>query len=54
MELIIGKGYIFADALLGKATLPRVPLIRIPEYLASLMKLSELSRGTRSIGARAV
>ncbi len=45
MELLISKGHIFIDALLSEATLPRVPLVWIPEYLAGLMKLSELSDG---------
>lgn len=39
MELLIGPGHIFTDALLSEATLPRIPLIWIPEYLAGLMKL---------------
>ena len=43
MELLVGKWHIFIDALLGEATLPWVPLVWIPEYLARLMKLSEIS-----------
>ena len=43
MELLIGKGHILIDAFLSEATLPRIALVRIPEYLASLVKLSELS-----------
>ena len=43
MELLIGKWHILIDALLGEATLPWIPLIRIPEYLAGLMKLFRIS-----------
>ena len=43
MELLVGKWHILIDALLGEATLPWVPLIWIPEYLARLMKLSNIS-----------
>lgn len=39
MKLLIGKWHIFIDAPLSEATLPWIPLIRISEYLASLMKL---------------
>ena len=45
MELLVGKWYILIDALLGEATLPRAPLIWISEYLARLMKLSDISTG---------
>lgn len=43
MELLIGKWHILIDALLGEATLSWIPLVRIPEYLARLMKLSGIS-----------
>ena len=43
MELLVGKGHKFIDTLLSEATLPWIPQVRIPEYLASLMKLSEFS-----------
>ena len=43
MELLVGKWHILIDALLGEATLPWVPLVWIPEYLARLMKLSDIS-----------
>lgn len=50
MELLIGKGDILIDAFLSEATLPRITLIRIPEYLAGLVKLSELSnKGSEDI-----
>ena len=48
MELLIGKWHIFTNALLSETTLPWIPPIWIPEYLAGLMKLSEsLAKGTR-------
>lgn len=47
MELLIGKRHIFIDALLGKATLPWVPPIRIPEYFTGLMELLGLSTGEK-------
>ena len=43
MELLVGKWHILIDALLGEATLSWVPLVWIPEYLARLMKLSDIS-----------
>ena len=43
MELLVGKWYILTDALLGEATVPWVPLVWISEYLARLMKLSDIS-----------
>lgn len=39
MELLIGKGHKFINALLREAALPWIPQVWIPEYLASLMKL---------------
>lgn len=41
MKLLIRKGHKFSNALLSEATLPCIPQIRIPEYLAGLMKLWE-------------
>ena len=49
MELLVGKWHVFIDALLGEATMPWVPLVWIPEYLARLMKLSDVSE--KSTGA---
>ena len=49
MELLVGKWHVFIDALLGEATMPWVPLVWIPEYLARLMKLSDVS--DKSTGA---
>ena len=49
MELLVGKWHVLIDALLGEATLPWVPLVWIPEYLACLMKLSDIS--DKSTGA---
>ena len=43
MELLVGKWHILIDALLGKATLSWVSLVWISEYLARLMKLSDIS-----------
>lgn len=43
MELPIGKWHILIDTLLGDATLSWVPLVWIPEYLACLMELSNIS-----------
>ena len=39
MELSIRKGHIFIDTLLSEATLPWIPPVWIPEYLAGLMEL---------------
>lgn len=51
MELLVGKWHILVDALLGEATLSWIPLVRIPEYLASLMKLPGISDKSREIPA---
>ena len=53
MELLIGKGHILIDALLGEATLPWITLVRIAEYFASLMKLSEFSNKSMALPAYA-
>lgn len=51
MELLVGKWHILIDAPLGEATLSWIPLVRIPEYLASLMKLSRISDNLREVPA---
>lgn len=51
MELLIGKWHILIDALLGEATLSWIALVRIPEYLTSLMKLLRISDKSRETPA---